>query len=100
MRLSWRLAAVALMLVTSSAQCTTMDAPEAATKTNFSEWAVNIRVPYRNEDFHTITNDGTSATVRITVELKIKGKWTEKQTEIRCKNLDETWQCEHAMQFQ
>jgi hypothetical protein len=76
-----------------------MDGPEAATKRNFSEWAVNIRVPYRQEHFHTIRNDGVLATVQITVELKIRGEWTEKQTDVHCENVDETWQCDRAMQF-
>lgn len=76
-----------------------MDAPEAATKINFSEWAVNIRMPYKNESFHTMSNDGSLATVKITVELKINGKWTEKQIEVHCENIDNTWQCDRAMKF-
>jgi hypothetical protein len=76
-----------------------MDGPEAAAKINFSEWAVNIRVPYRNETFQTIKDDGTLSTVHITVELKIKGEWIEKQTEIQCEKVDNDWQCGRAMQF-
>jgi hypothetical protein len=76
-----------------------MDGPEAAAKISFSEWAVNIRAPYRNENFQTLNNDGTLSTVRITVELKIQGKWTEKQIEIQCKKADDNWQCDRSMQF-
>jgi len=76
-----------------------MDSPEAAAKISFSEWAVNIRAPYRNENFQTINNDGTLSTVRITVELKIKGEWAEKQIEIQCEKVDDNWQCDRSMQF-
>jgi hypothetical protein len=76
-----------------------MDGPEATAKNNFSEWAVNIRAPYRNESFQTINNDGIFATVLITVDLKIKGEWKEKQTEIQCEKVDEDWQCDRSIQF-
>ena len=99
MKRTWRIVAVTLLLVTASVRCSPMDGPEAAAKISFSEWAVNIRVPYRHENFQTINNDDTSATVRITVELKIKGEWTEKQIEIQCEKIDDNWQCERSMQF-
>ncbi|MEP7133613.1 MAG: hypothetical protein ABI904_01655 [Chloroflexota bacterium] len=99
MKRIWRIVAVTLLLVISSTQCSTMDGPEAAAKINFSEWAVNIRTPYRNEDFQTINNDGNVALVRITVELKIEGEWTEKQVEIQCEKVDNNWQCDRSMQF-
>lgn len=99
MKHTWRISAVALLLVTFSTRCSTMDGPEAAAKNNFSEWAVNIRIPYRDENFQTIHNDGTLATVRITVELKIQGEWKEKQTEIQCEKVDNDWQCGRSMQF-
>ena len=76
-----------------------MDGPEAAAKTNFSEWAVNIRIPYRNENFETVRNDGTLATVRITVEFKMDGEWKEKQIEIQCEKADDNWQCVRSFQF-
>jgi hypothetical protein len=76
-----------------------MDGPEAAAKISFLEWAGNIRVPYRNENFQTINNDGTLATVLITVDLKIEGEWQEKQTEIQCEKVDNDWQCYRSMQF-
>jgi hypothetical protein len=76
-----------------------MDGPEAAAKINFAEWAGNIRTPYRNENFQTINNDGTLATVLIRVDLKIKGEWKEKQTEIQCEKVDNDWQCDRSMQF-
>ena len=99
MKRTWRIVAVTLLLVTSSVQCSKMDGPEAAAKINFLEWAGNIRTPYRNENFQTINNDGTLSTVRITVELRIKGEWTEKQIEIQCEKIDDNWQCERSMQF-
>ena len=99
MKQTWRMIAVSLLFVMSSTGCSTMDGPEAAAKNNFSEWAVNIRVPYRNENFQTIDNDGTLATVLITVDLKIRGEWKEKQTEIQCEKVDEDWQCDRSMQF-
>ena len=77
-----------------------MDGPEAIAKNNFSEWAVNIRAPYRNENFQTIKNDGTLATVLITVDLKIQGKWKKKQTEIQCEKVDDDWQCDRSIQFE
>jgi hypothetical protein len=76
-----------------------MDSPEAAAKISFSEWAVNIRAPYRNENFQTLSNDGALSTVRITVELKIQGKWTEKQIELQCEKVDDNWQCDRSMEF-
>jgi hypothetical protein len=91
--------AVSLLVVTFSTRCSTMDGPEAAAKKIFSEWAVNIRTPYRNENFQTINNDGTLATVLITVDLKVKGEWKEKQTEIQCEIVDDDWQCDRLMQF-
>ena len=99
MKQTWRVVAIALLLVTVSVRCTPMDGPEAAAMINFSEWAVNIRVPYKNENFQTLNNNGTLSTVRITVELKIKGEWTEKQIDVQCKKVDEDWQCERSMQF-
>jgi hypothetical protein len=99
MKHTWRIIVVSLLMVTFSARCSTMDGPEAAAKSNFSEWAVNIRVPYRNENFQTIKNDGTLATVLITVKLKLKGEWKEKQAEIQCKKVDMDWQCNHSMEF-
>jgi hypothetical protein len=99
MKQTWRILAAALILITSSARCSPMDGPEAAAKVNFSEWAVNIRAPYRNEKFDTIKDDSTSATVRITVELKINGEWTERKTEIQCERVDDGWQCARAMEF-
>ena len=99
MKQAWRIIAVALLLVTLSTRCSTMDGPEAAARNNFSEWAVNIRIPYRNENFQTINNDDPVATVLITVDLKIKGEWKEKQTEIHCEKVDNDWQCDRAMQF-
>jgi hypothetical protein len=76
-----------------------MDAPEAAAKNNFSEWAVNIRIPYKNEKFQTIANDGTFATVLVTVDIKMSGEWDEKQTEIHCEKVDDDWECDRSMQF-
>jgi len=99
MKRTWKIIAVSLLLVMFSTRCSTMDGPEATAKNNFSEWAVNIRAPYRNENFQTINNDGTFATVLITVDLKIKGEWKEKQTEIQCAKVDEDWQCDRLMQF-
>ncbi len=99
MKRTWRILAFFLLLVTFSSQCSKMDGPEAAAKRNFSEWAVNIRSPYRNENFQTTHNDSTFATVLITVDLKIKGEWKEKQTEIQCEKVDEDWQCDRSMQF-
>ena len=99
MKRTWRVVAIALLLVTVSVRCTPMDGPEAAARINFLEWAGNIRTPYRNETFQTLNNHDTSSTVRITVELKIKGEWIEKQLDIQCKKVDEDWQCERSMQF-
>jgi hypothetical protein len=99
MKQTWRIIAVSLLLVTFSTRCSTMDGPEAAAKNRFSEWAVNIRTPYRHENFQTINNDGTLATVLITVDLKIKGEWKEKQVEIQCEKVDNNWQCDPSMQF-
>ncbi len=99
MKHTWKIIALSLLLVTFGTRCTTMDGPEAAAKNNFSEWAVNIRTPYRNEDFETINNDGTVAVVRITVDLKIGGEWKEKQTEIHCEKVDQDWQCDRSMKF-
>jgi hypothetical protein len=99
MKHPWRIIAVSLLVVIFSAQCSTMDGPEAAAKNSFSEWAVNIRVPYRNENFQTIINDDTLATVLVTVEIKIKGEWKERQTEIHCERVEQDWQCDRSMQF-
>ncbi|MBL8103664.1 MAG: hypothetical protein JNM02_14115 [Anaerolineales bacterium] len=99
MKRTWRMAAAALLLVISAVRCSTMDGPEAAAKVSFSEWAVNIRIPYRNENFETIDNDGRAATVRITVEVKMEGKWMEKQVEIQCEKVDDVWQCDRWMQL-
>ena len=91
--------AVTLLVVMLSAQCSTMDAPEAAASNSFAEWALNIRAPYRHEKFQTLDNDGMSATVLITVDMKIKGEWQEKQTEIQCEKAGDEWQCERGIQF-
>ena len=99
MKSNWRILAVMLLLVAFCASCSSLDGPEAAARINFLEWAGNIRTPYRHENFQTINNDGTLATVLITVELKIKGEWREKQTEIQCKKVDNDWQCGRSMQF-
>ena len=99
MKRTWTIIAVSLLVVTSSTCCSTMNGPEAAAKNNFSEWAVNIRAPYRHENFQTINNDDAFATVRITVDLMIKGEWEEKQIEIQCEKVDNDWQCDRSMQF-
>lgn len=99
MKQIWRIITVSLLVITFSTRCSTMDGPEAAARNNFSEWAVNIRAPYRNENFQTINNDGTLARVLITVDLKIQGEWKEKQTEIQCEKVDNDWQCARSMQF-
>lgn len=99
MKQGWLIIAVTLLLVVSSSGCSKMDGPEAAAKNSFSEWAVNIRMPYRHEKFQTIDNDGTAATVRIIVEMKIKGEWTQKQVDVHCQNIDQDWQCDRSIQF-
>lgn len=99
MKQTWRTIAVSLLVVIFNTQCSPLDGPEAAARNSFSEWAVNIRVPCRHENFETINNDGSSATVLITVDLKIKGEWTEKQTEIQCEKVDDDWQCGRGMKF-
>jgi hypothetical protein len=99
MKQTWSIAAITLLLVTLATRCSTMDGPEAAAKTSFSEWAVNIRMPYRNEDFQTASIDGTVATVRVTVEFKIDGEWKEKQIMVQCKESDNDWQCDRSFQF-
>jgi hypothetical protein len=99
MKQARKIIAVASLLLIFSTQCSKMDGPEAAAKISFSEWAVNIRAPYRNESFQTIHNDGTLSTVRIDVEIKLKGTWTEKQTEIQCEKVDNDWQCDRSIQF-
>jgi hypothetical protein len=91
--------AASLLLASLCTACSTMDGPEAAAKTNFLEWAGNIRTPYRNETFETISSDAALATVRITVDLMIQGEWMEKQLEIHCEQVDADWQCERSMQF-
>ena len=97
---SWKIIPLFLLLVISCTRCSTMDGPEAAAKTSFSEWGVNIRMPYRNETFETIAEDGNSATVKLTVELKVEGEWTTKQAEIPCIFNDEHWECERAIKFE
>lgn len=99
MKPSWKIITVFLLLVISCTRCSTMDGPEAAAKTSFSEWGVNIRIPFRNETFETITDDGASATVRLTVDLKIEGAWITKQADIPCIFIDDHWQCDRAIQF-
>ena len=99
MKPNWRILAVILLFVIFSASCSSLDGPEAAARINFLEWAGNIRTPYRHEDFQTINNDGVLATVRVTVDLMIKGEWEEKQIEIQCEKVDDDWQCERSMQF-
>lgn len=100
MKQIWKLVAITLLLITSSIRCSRMDGPEAAAKVSFSEWAVNIRIPYRNESFQTISNDGTVSTVRITVDLKMNGKWIEKQIDVQCeKTTEEDWLCDRSIQF-
>lgn len=99
MKLTWRIIAVALLLMMSSTQCSKMDQPEAAAKVSFSEWAVNIRMPYRHENFETIDNDGVVATVLLTVEVKLEGEWETKQAEIPCEKVDNEWQCDRSIQF-
>lgn len=99
MKQTRRRLAVSLLLVTLCTACSTMDGPEAAAKTSFLEWAGNIRTPYRNEGFETISTEGTLVTVLITVDLKIQGEWKEKQLEIHCEQVDTDWQCERSMQF-
>lgn len=99
MKTIWGIFAAVLFFVTFSSSCTRMDAPEAAARINFMEWAWNIRTPYRNEKFETINNDGTLSTVRITVDLKIKGEWIEKQVEIQCDKVENNWQCDRFVQL-
>lgn len=99
MKPTWRILAMTLIVIAFSSGCTKMDGPEAAARINFLEWAGNIRTPYRHESFQTINNDGAFSTVHITVELKLKGEWKEKQTEIQCEKVDKNWQCNHSMQF-
>ena len=99
MKPNWRILAVILLFATFSARCSSMDGPEAAARINFLEWAGNIRTPYRHENFQTINNDGVLSTVRITVDLMIKGEWEEKQIEIQCEKVDNDWQCNRSMQF-
>ncbi len=99
MKRTWRIAAVALLLVIATVRCTPLDGPEAAARINFLEWAGNIRTPYRKESFETMNNDGSLSTVRVTVELMIRDEWTEKQLELQCKKVDDDWQCERSMQF-
>lgn len=99
MKQTWRVVAITLLLVTLATRCSSMDGPEAAAKTNFSEWAVKIRVPYRNENFQTTSNDGTVATVHVTVEVKRDGEWIEKQLDVQCEKADNDWQCGRSFQF-
>jgi hypothetical protein len=99
MKLNWGILAVIFLLVTFSSRCSTMDGPEAAARINFLEWAVNIRTPYKNENFETLNNNGTVSTVRITVALMIQGEWKEKQAEIQCEKVDNNWLCDRSMQF-
>ena len=99
MKRVWIVLLLSLLLTTFSSQCSTMDAPEATAKNNFSEWAVHIRIPYKNEQFQTIANDDTFATVLITVDLKVNGEWTEKQIEVHCEKVDADWECDRSMQL-
>ena len=95
----WRTITFSLLVVIFIIQCSPLDGPEAAARNSFSEWAVNIRAPYKHEKFQTLDNDGMSATVLITVDLKIKGEWQEKQTEIQCEKVDDDWQCARGIKF-
>lgn len=99
MKQTLKIIIVSLLLLSFITQCSEMDGPEATAKNNFSEWAVNIRIPYRNESFQTIKNNGTDATVLVTVDLKIKGEWIEKHIQIDCEKLDKDWQCDRSMQY-
>jgi hypothetical protein len=99
MKPNLKILAVILLVVIFSASCASLDGPEAAARINFLDWAGNIRTPYRHENFETLNNDGALATVRITVDLIIKGEWEEKQIEIQCEKVDNDWQCDRSMQF-
>ncbi|MBE0669128.1 MAG: hypothetical protein IH588_00945 [Anaerolineales bacterium] len=99
MKRTWRMVAAALLLALSVVRCSTMDGPEAAAKISFSEWAVKIRIPYRNENFETLDNDGRAATVRIKVEVWAEGEWKEKQAQIQCEKVDDDWQCDRGIQL-
>jgi len=76
--------------------------PENAARAAFVQWADTInRVPYQNAQVTTLENDGTFATVKITVEFRADkdAPWVEQEAKTNCKKVGQEWQCDGLMTF-
>jgi len=76
--------------------------PEAAAKAAFEIWAQEAGIPYRNERYNGIYNDGTFATIHIRAEFRkrLEYPWLENEAELECKKVAKEWECERRMYFQ
>lgn len=72
--------------------------PESAANQAFQEW---VTKPYRNEQFKAIQNDGTFATVKVTVEFResTEAEWEEWESDLECRKVGEKWQCDQDFTF-
>lgn len=68
--------------------------PEQAARTAFDQFAKIQGIPYQDISLQTLKNDGTYATVRITVWLRpsAQSDWTEEYADVEVRNIGNQWQ--------
>jgi hypothetical protein len=76
--------------------------PEGAAQVALDSWAKSSNTPYKDASFNTQNNDGTFATVRITVKFRPnpESEWQEYQTDVQCRLVGGQWQAPGYLQFQ
>ncbi|MBC7347774.1 MAG: hypothetical protein H5U00_10065 [Clostridia bacterium] len=76
--------------------------PEAAAKAAFELWAQQVGMPYRNDRYTVLSNDGTFATVRIIAQFRetAESEWLEQQAIVECRNVGGKWQANAWMYFE
>jgi Tol biopolymer transport system component len=91
----WLVRCVILSLVFSLAACG-LSGPELVAKSAFGNWAQENRMPYQNDHYEVLNNDGAFATVKIIADFKQRegDDWVEMEGILNVRNLGGNWQAD------
>lgn len=99
----WLVRCVILSLAFSLAACG-LSGPERAAKSAFGYWAQENGVPYQNDHYEVLNNDGAFATVKIIADFKQRedDDWVEMEGKLNVRNLGGNWQADtyYNLKFQ
>ncbi|MFC2028317.1 hypothetical protein ACFLTX_00125 [Chloroflexota bacterium] len=90
-----------LLVIMILSSCISIGGPIASTKVVFEQWTQWTKTPYKDVAYEVLNDDGTYATVLITVDLRptVENKWTPMESKVECRKVGNEWSCDQDISF-